>query len=331
MFVTKRSLKIQAIMATIGMIILSLNLNAATGEFVLDKDTLPVRVGGITVYVVPVSKMPDILRKSLRGKSAFVVVDGSGRIVRDRDVIYQALLTFVAVRNSIDDPISPGWDTKQAKRTASLYRKVADDLRRIVITRNLIALSDEAAQLGAKLLVLSVVPQSPFSAVSSVVKALLDPATDPKQIARLLLSADIIAAEALLRLLANQLEQISGYPIDSSLAADLIMADMVGFRLGSTAALARIELEESDPLWTPIKTALEQLRSTLMSQSGQSMVQITNEAYDLGKRIFSLLKQTKGMSSYLRERERVINDWYRYLMNIRKISEDISIIAKNLT
>jgi hypothetical protein len=330
MFVTKRSLKIQVVGMLIGVLIQSLNLNSAHGEIILDKDALPVRVGGVTVYVVPVSKMPDTLRKSLQGKSAFVVVDSSGRLVKDKDVIYQALLTFIAVRNSIDDPISPGWDTKRAKRTASLYRKVADDLRRIVITRNLIALSDEAAQLGARLLVLSVVPQPPFSAMSSTVKAFLEPATDPKQIARLLLSVDIIAAEAQLGSLANQLEQISSYPIDSSLAPNLIMADMVGIRLGATAALARIELEESDPIWTSIKTALDQLRNTLMSQSSQHIVHMTNEVYDLGKRIFNLLKQTKGMASYLRERERMINNWYLYQMNIHKMAESISNIVKNL-
>jgi len=331
MFVTKRSLKIQMmIIVTIKTLILPLSLNAAPNEFVLDRDALPVRVGSMIVYVVPVSKMPDALRKNLRGKSAFVVVEGSGRLVRDKDVIHQSLLAFVAARNNIDDPLSPGWDTKRAKRTASAYRNAANTLRRIVITRGLIALSDEAAQLGARLLVLSVVPQSPFSALSSAVNALLEPATNPKQIARLLLSADIIAAESILRLLAHQLDQISSYPIDSNLASGLIMADMVYYRLSFTAALARIELEESNPLWTPIKTALEQLRSTLMSQSGQRIVQITNEAYDLGKRIFNLLKQTKGMSSYLRERERMINNWYWYQMRTQKIAEDIVVTVKNL-
>jgi hypothetical protein len=108
------------------------------------------------------------------------------------------------------------------------------------------------------------------------------------------------------------------------------MADMIGIRLGATAALARIELEESDPLWTPIKTALDQLRNTLMSQSSQHIVHMTNEVYDLGKRIFNLLKQTKGMASYLRYRERAIQEWYRMLMWYQKMADDIAIAVRNL-
>lgn len=334
MFAGKWSLKVQVVavvMMGTTLFLLS-NFNAPVGAFAFDKNALPVRVGGVIVYVVPIDSMPDTLRKSLqslRGKSAFVVVDSGGRLVKDKDIIYQALLTFTVVR-SIDDPLNPGWDTKRAEQTARMYQNAANTLRKILIQQSLITLSDEAAQLGARLLVLSVVPQSPFSAEISVVKAFLEPATDPKQIARLIVSSDIIASEATLRLLAYQLKQISSYPIDSSLAPNLLMADMVVLPLSSRALLFRIELEESDPLWTPIKTALEQLRSTLMSNSTSQVVRITSDAYDLGKRIFNLLKQTKGMGSYLRDRERRVQEWYRMLMRYQKMAEDIAIAVRNL-
>ena len=334
MFAGKWSLKVHVVavvMMGTTLFLLS-NFNAPVGAFAFDKNALPVRVGGVIVYVVPIDSMPDTLRKSLqslRGKSAFVVVDSGGRLVKDKDIIYQALLTFTVVR-SIDDPLNPGWDTKRAEQTARMYQNAANTLRKILIQQSLITLSDEAAQLGARLLVLSVVPQSPFSAEISVVKAFLEPATDPKQIARLIVSSDIIASEAILRLLASQLKQISSYPIDSSLAPNLLMADMVVLPLSSRALLFRIELEESDPLWTPIKTALEQLRSTLMSNSTSQVVRITSDAYDLGKRIFNLLKQTKGMGSYLRDRERRVQEWYRMLMRYQKMAEDIAIAVRNL-
>jgi len=334
MFAGKWSLKVHVVavvMMGTTLFLLS-NFNAPVGAFAFDKNALPVRVGGVIVYVVPIDSMPDTLRKSLqslRGKSAFVVVDSGGRLVKDKDIIYQALLTFTVVR-SIDDPLNPGWDTKRAEQTARMYQNAANTLRKILIQQSLITLSDEAAQLGARLLVLSVVPQSPFSAEISVVKAFLEPATDPKQIARLIVSSDIIASEATLRLLAYQLKQISSYPIDSSLAPNLLMADMVVLPLSSRALLFRIELEESDPLWTPIKTALEQLRSTLMSNSTAQVVRITSDAYDLGKRIFNLLKQTKGMGSYLRDRERRVQEWYRMLMRYQKMAEDIAIAVRNL-
>ncbi len=335
MFAGKWSLKVQVVavvMMGTTLFLLS-NFNAPVGAFAFDKNALPVRVGGVIVYVVPIDSMPDALRKSLqslRGKSAFVVVYSGGRLVKDKDIIYQALLTFTVVRTHIDDPLNPGWDTKRAGQTARVYQNAANTLRKILIQQSLITLSDEAAQLGARLLVLSVVPQSPFSTAISAVKAFLEPATDPKQIARLLLSSDIIASEAILRLLASQLNQISSHPIDSNLAPNLLMADMVFFPLSFRASSVRIELEESNPLWTPINTALEQLRSTLMSKSTAQVVRITSDAYDLGKRIFNLLKQTKGMGSYLMDRERRVQEWYRMLMRYQKLAEDIAIAVRNL-
>ena len=67
-----------------------------------------------------------------------------------------------------------------------------------------------------------------------------------------------------------------------------------------------------------------------MSKSTAQVVRITSDAYDLGKRIFNLLKQTKGMGSYLMDRERRVQEWYRMLMRYQKLAEDIAIAVRNL-
>lgn len=301
--------------------------DVTVGQHFFDKDALPVVVGSTVVYVVTTDKMPEPLKRDLQGISTLLVVDRRGQLVRSRDVVYQSLLAYHVARTHIDDPTNPGWDTKRAEKTAVAYQDAANTFRRIRISQNLIALSDESAMLGARLLVLSVVPQPPIAAASSTVKALLDPVTDPKQVARLLLSADLIASEAMLRMAASHLRSIRSYPLNSRVAPGLIMADMVAFPMGSSAALARVDLEESDPLWTPIKTALEQLKGILASSRG-GMVRIADDAYDIGKRIFNLLKQTKNMGSYLVERERMVRQWHELMTRYQKISMEIEIIVK---
>jgi len=297
------------------------------GQHVSDRDALPIVVDSTVVYVVTTDKIPEPLKRDLQRISTLLVVDGRGRLVSSKDVIYRSLLAYHVARTHIDDPVNPGWDTKRAAKTAAAYQDAANTFQRIRRSQNLIALSDQSAILGARLLVLSIVPQPPITAASSMVKALLDPVTDPKQVARLLLSADLIASEAILRIAASQLRSIRTYPLYSRIAPDLIMADMVAFPMGASAALARVDLEESDPLWTPIKEALEQLKSTLASSYG-GKVQIAHDAYDIGKRIFNLLKQTKHMGSYLMEREKMVRQWHELLMRYQKISAEIEIVVK---
>jgi hypothetical protein len=53
---------------------------------------LPVRVAGRVFFVVPVTELPSDLQERLKGKAAFAVVDEQGRIPKDKEVIFKALV-----------------------------------------------------------------------------------------------------------------------------------------------------------------------------------------------------------------------------------------------
>jgi roadblock/LC7 domain-containing protein len=287
---------------------------------------LPVRVAGRVFFVVPVTELPSDLQARLKGNVAFAVVDEQGRIPKDKEVIFKALVAHHVARVLLDGP-KPGWDVSKADSEAGVFEYAANVIRDILIRQGVADLLSEAASVGARWLVIGGLAgagtplplYAPRDAVEAVVGQLLG---NPKNAARLLISLDLARAERKLREGAQVLRSVQGYPLDSEVASKLNDILMLDWPLGNAAASARLAIAGSvpDQLVEPVKAALKEFLS-LLREASDPNVSFAGEYGTVALKFFGLVRQVEGWNAYEHERRRIIDSWKRHLDTDREMAE----------
>jgi hypothetical protein len=295
------------------------------------KERLPVKVGEKVVFVVPVAELPSDLQERLKGKAAFVVVDEQGRILKDKDVIFKALVAHHVARTLLDGP-EPGWDVSNAESWAKSFEGRAETLRRILVQQGIADLLTEAGNLGARWLVIGGLAGAtvPISAPRATIKAAVDQfLLNPKNVVRALLSADLAVAVKQMKKAAALLRSIQGYPLDSDVALKLLEVDALDAPLGSEAALARLKIagEVPEQLLEPFIKALRE-GERLLRETAEPKVAFVGEWVSVTDKLVGLLRQVEGWNAYENERRKIIDNWINLPRGYLEMAEAIYSVAE---
>jgi hypothetical protein len=295
------------------------------------KERLSVKVGDKVVFVVPVSELPSDLQERLKGKAAFVVVDEQGRIPKDKVVIFKALVAHNVARTLLDGP-EPGWDVNNAKKWANSFEGRAETLRRILVQQGIADLLTEAGNLGARWLVIGSLAGAgvPINVPRAAIKAAVDQFLyNPKNVARVLLSADLAVAVEQMRKAAALLRSIQGYPLDSDVAWKLLEVDLLDAPLGSEAALARLKIagEVPEQLLEPFINTLKEFER-LVRETAEPNVAFVGEWVSVTGKLVGLLRKVEGWNAYENERRKIIDNWINLLRGYLEMAEAIYSVAE---
>jgi WD40 repeat protein len=152
---------------------------------------------------------------------------------------------------------------------------------------------------------------------------------NPKNVARMLLSGDLVSAERRLMDGAQLLRSVRGYPLDSDVALKLFEIDVVDAPLGSEAALTRLAIAGSIPqqLWEPIKVTLEQAEH-LLRKVAEPNVALAGELVSVAGKLVSLVRQVEGWNAYENERRKILDNWKELLHGYSEMADAIATIAE---
>jgi hypothetical protein len=237
----------------IGLLLVSSGAQQAGARPPARWERLPVLVEGQVFFVVPVADLPGPLQERLKGKTAIAVVDEQGRIPKDKEVIFKALVAHRVALLLVDEGRKPGWDVDKAKTMANLYEDIANKLSKFRKSQGIADKLETTTFLAARGIVLgvliakwsiidpsSVIKDVPKSALMALLKETL---ANPKYLARMVVNGDLKYAENQLREGAKLLRLVTGYPLDSEVALKLFNIETHDFQLASWVQEGKLNIE----------------------------------------------------------------------------------------